>query len=154
MSRRTIAPNAETRQLEVARISRGLKVTSLRLRIPIIALSQFSRGASFAASQGDRPELHHLRDSGAVEQDADAVLTLWRTAAQRDADMQDRPRQVCLTLLKNRHGPVGDVYAVNAAKGPLIFDTSRQRFREYLATDCGIDGSTALPRPRAVGCAR
>jgi replicative DNA helicase len=135
--------DAETRQLEVARVSRELKRLSLRLRIPIIAISQFSRAAAAASSAGDRPELHHLRDSGSVEQDADQVWVLWRTSTQRDADAQDRPRQCNLSILKSRNGIVGDVYSARCAAGPLIFEASTQTFREYRNADGAIDGGIA-----------
>lgn len=129
---------AETRQLEVAKVSRALKRLSLQLGIPVLALSQFNRAA---ASSGERPELHHLRDSGSVEQDSDVVLVLWRTAAQRDADRQDRAKQLCLTVLKARNGIVGDVYGPSAAEGPLVFEGAVQRFREYSEQlDGRIDG--------------
>ena len=121
-------PSADTRTLEVAAITRRLKNLAQQLRIAIVALSQFNRGAAIGAAIGDRPELHQLRDSGSIEQDSDAVLLLWRSAAQREKDRIDAPREMNLTLAKNRHGPAGDVYG---AANPLIFEVATQRFAEY-----------------------
>jgi replicative DNA helicase len=119
----------ETRQLEVARVTRELKRLAMSLNVPIIGISQFSRAAAHSASLGDRPELHHLRDSGSVEQDADAVLVLWRTPEQRAADRYDRPRECYLTVLKARNGAVGDAYGPTAGR-PLLFDSAIQTFLE------------------------
>lgn len=122
-----VTATAETRTLEVAAISRRLKALAMQERIAVVALSQFNRQAAAAGQLGDRPELHHLRDSGSVEQDADAVLVLWRSKAQRDADAVDKSRELVLTLLKNRQGPIGDVYS---ERTPLVFDVALQRFHE------------------------
>lgn len=121
-------PQADTRTLEVAAVTRRLKHLAQRHRLAVLALSQFNRGAAVGAAIGDRPELHQLRDSGSIEQDSDAVLLLWRTAAQREKDRIDAPREMMLTLAKNRHGPSGDVYG---AANPLIFEVATQGFAEY-----------------------
>lgn len=130
-------PQADTRTLEVAAVTRRLKNLAQQYRLAILALSQFNRGAAMGATVGDRPELHQLRDSGSIEQDSDAVLLLWRTAEQREGDRIDRPRRMMLTLAKNRHGPSGDVYA---ADNPLVFEVATQRFREF---DADLDGAAA-----------
>ena len=66
----------ETRNEQVASISRGLKMLAAELDVPVIALSQLSR----EAVRSGRPQLHHLRDSGAIEQDANSVILLSRPA--------------------------------------------------------------------------
>lgn len=68
--------SGETRNEQVASISRGLKMLAAELEVPVIALSQLSREAVRAG----RPQLHHLRDSGAIEQDANSVILLSRPA--------------------------------------------------------------------------
>lgn len=103
------------REQEVARVSRGLKVLAMELDIPVIALTQLSR----AAVQAERPELHHLRESGAQEQDADVVLLLHKP------DPEQAPRRVDLILAKNRDGATGDI--------PLEWDGPTQRFVEVAA---------------------
>lgn len=70
---------AENRQVEVSRISAGLKQLAMDLDIPVIALSQINR--AFAGRKSPKPQLSDLRESGAVEQDADIVFLLYRAAA-------------------------------------------------------------------------
>jgi replicative DNA helicase len=146
-------PSADNRTLEVAAVTRRLKNLAQQHRLAVLALSQFNRGAAIGAASGDRPELHQLRDSGSIEQDSDAVLLLWRSAAQREADRIDQPRQMMLTLAKNRHGPSGDVYG---ERNPLVFEVATQRFREFDSAGADFEGvrHDTAPRParrRAAG---
>lgn len=80
---------------EIGAISRGLKALARELDVPVLALSQLSR----AGDEG-RPRLSHLRESGDLEQDADVVLMLWKTA--KDAPLS-------CSVEKNRHGREGVV---------------------------------------------
>lgn len=85
----------ESRQVAVAEFSRQLKVMARELEVPIIALSQLNRGTESRTDR--RPTISDLRDSGALEQDADVVLLL-----HRDADKS--PGELAMHVGKNRHG--------------------------------------------------
>ena len=99
--------NNETRQLEVAEISRGLKLLARDFQIPVVALSQLSRGVE--QRQDRRPGLADLRESGALEQDADVVMFLYREeAANTDVRMNDRGFADVI-VAKHRSGPTDTV---------------------------------------------
>lgn len=91
--------SSDGRQYEVAEISRGLKLLAMELKIPIICISQLSRKVEERPDK--RPLLSDLRDSGQIEQDADAVLFIYR---HEYYDKSTKPNQAELTLKKNRHG--------------------------------------------------
>ena len=106
---------------EVSEISRGLKALARELSVPVIALSQLSRQPEMRESK--EPRLSDLRESGAIEQDADLVLFLWREK-ERGADDGDADGEVVnLKLAKHRNGPTGDV--------KLWFKKSQTRFLSY-----------------------
>lgn len=88
---------ADSRHLELARLSRGLKVLAGELEVPVLALSQLSRGAVAR----ERPAMSDLRDSGGLESDADIVALLWRS--EQEASRGE------LILAKQRNGPTGAV---------------------------------------------
>ena len=100
----------ESRQVEIAEISRGLKILAKEMDMPIIALSQLSRAVE--SRQGKRPILSDLRESGAIEQDADIVMFLDRSLSENEAKQEDRPawRTADVIVAKHRNGPIGTVH--------------------------------------------
>ena len=95
----------DNRVQEISEISRGLKQLARELNIPIMALSQLSRGIE--ARQDQMPKLSDLRESGSIEQDADVVLFLSR----EDRYKPDTPNKniVDVVIAKHRNGPVGKI---------------------------------------------
>jgi replicative DNA helicase len=104
---RTKRPSSSRTQ-DVTEISRDLKLLAGELQVPVIALSQFSR----EAAKGP-PELHHLRESGSIEQDADWVLFCY---ADKDVDGQNYRM---ISLAKNRRGARVPAFSVGF-DGPCV----------------------------------
>ena len=99
---------SESRQQEVSEISRKLKAMARELNVPVIAVSQLSR--SVESRQDKRPMLSDLRESGALEQDADLVLFLYRDAYyNRDEHLNEEREDVELLIAKHRNGPTGNI---------------------------------------------
>jgi replicative DNA helicase len=94
----------ESRQEQIAKISRRLKVLARELGVPVIALSQLNRAVENREDR--RPRMADLRESGAIEQDADLVLLLHRPEYY---DPNDQPGTAELILAKNRNGATGSV---------------------------------------------
>lgn len=99
----------DQRQEQVAKIARRLKTMSRELDIPVLCLAQLNRQAE--VSRDNRPRLNHLRESGAIEQDADVVMFVHREEYYQTTD-EDRERvkgQAEIIIAKQRNGPIGDV---------------------------------------------
>jgi replicative DNA helicase len=91
----------------IGQMSRGLKLLARELNVPVIALSQLSRQPEMRESK--EPRLSDLRESGAIEQDADLVVFLWREK-ERAAEDQDADGEVInVHLAKHRNGPTGQL---------------------------------------------
>lgn len=93
--------NQENRVQEVSEISRSLKNLARELRIPVLAISQLSRAVESRGTR--RPQLADLRESGAIEQDADVVMFIYR-------EDLEKPEDVILDIQKHRNGPVGEIH--------------------------------------------
>jgi len=96
----------ESRQQEISTISRSLKALARELKVPVISISQLSRGVE--SREDHRPRLSDLRESGAIEQDADLVLLLYR-AEYYHPEKEDLKGKAEVIIAKQRHGPTGKV---------------------------------------------
>lgn len=103
--------NLDNRVQEVSEISQSLKNLARELKIPVLAISQLSRAVENRGTR--RPQLADLRESGAIEQDADVVMFIYR-------EDPEKLEQVTLDIQKHRNGPVGEI--------PLIFRPDRVKF--------------------------
>jgi len=100
------ADDVENRQQEVSQITRSLKALAKELALPIIVLSQLSRAPEQRGPKGI-PLLSDLRESGAIEQDADVVMFVYREAFYSPSD--DNRNKATIKVAKQRNGPTGDI---------------------------------------------
>ena len=115
-----LSRRVENKQQEVAEISRALKGVARELNVPVIALSQLSRAVE--QRQDKKPQLADLRDSGAIEQDADLVIFLYRKGYY-EPDKEDGQDVADLIIAKHRNGPTGTVQ--------LLFVKEYTRFENF-----------------------
>jgi replicative DNA helicase len=110
----------DSREREIAEISRGLKTLAKDLKVPVIAVSQLNR--SLEKREDKKPQLSDLRESGAIEQDADMIVFVHRPEMfdRQDDGLRGKAE---LIVGKHRHGPTGDV--------PLTFIREYTRFENY-----------------------
>lgn len=103
--------NLENRVQEVSEISQNLKNLARELKIPVLAISQLSRAVEQRGTR--KPQLADLRESGAIEQDADVVMFIWR-------EDPENPEQITLDVQKHRNGSTGEI--------KLMFRADRTKF--------------------------
>ena len=116
----------ESRQQEVSMISRGLKALAKELNVPVVALAQLSRAPEQRTGDNKRPQLSDLRESGAIEQDADLIMFLYRQEfydGPTDKDGNSLEGKAEVIVGKQRNGPTG---LVN-----LFFHKQYTRFESY-----------------------
>jgi replicative DNA helicase len=131
-------PGAESRQVEISSISRSLKSLARELKIPIIAMAQLNRMPEGRADK--RPMMSDLRESGAIEQDADVIMLIHREEYYRPEDESLRGL-ADLIVAKQRNGPVGSV--------ELTFNKKLSHFKQrYLGPEpVGVGGSGGSGMP-------
>jgi replicative DNA helicase len=151
---RPVSSSSQTNRVqEIAEITQGLKAIAKELHVPVLALSQLSRAVE--QREDKRPQLSDLRESGAIEQDADVVMFIYRDEyyqeraeprtreGETDEKFQERYSQwmkryeTCrgvadVIIAKQRNGPIGSI--------KLMFDPSHGRFENFEFRDMAIHG--------------
>jgi replicative DNA helicase len=134
------SPGSESRQVEVANISRGLKALARELKVPVLAVAQLRRPAPNMPRDA-APQLSDLRESGAIEQDADVVMLLDRASMRMKPDEQaEEYRQAMsqaeLIVAKQRNGPTG-----------LVRLHWQYQFTRFVTPDDGFVPQEVQPEP-------
>ena len=112
--------NLENRVQEVSEISQNLKNLARELKIPVLAISQLSRAVEQRGTR--KPQLADLRESGAIEQDADVVMFIWR-------EDLEHPEQVILDIQKHRNGSTGQINMIFRADRTKFYGMEKTRGR-------------------------
>ena len=120
----TTGERIENRVQEISQISRGLKAIAKELDVPVLALSQLSRALEQRPDK--RPKLSDLRESGAIEQDADIVMFLYRDYVYNKET--ENPNLAEVIVSKHRNGPIGVVNLIWKDEYTRFFDVSKNAY--------------------------
>ncbi|HBT39560.1 MAG: Replicative DNA helicase [Thermotoga sp. 50_1627] len=113
----------ESRQQEISEISRSLKLLARELDIAVVALSQLSRAVE--TREDKRPRLSDLRESGAIEQDADTVLFIYREEYYKKSEKLHEPHEAEIIIGKQRNGPIGTVKLMFEPQTASFYEVER-----------------------------
>ena len=133
--------NTENRAVEISGISRALKSLAREIKIPVVALSQLNRNIE---SRKTKPQMSDLRESGAIEQDADVIMVLYSEQDKEGApggEVRINDNVVTVDVVKQRNGPIFET--------KLTFISMHTRFENYISEDAAesVAQSQATPPP-------
>jgi replicative DNA helicase len=122
----------DPRQEQVAKMARRLKILARELKIPVLCLAQLNRQVE-TGREGQRPQLSHLRESGAIEQDADVVMFIHRDEYYQDREEAQNAGTTGIAdimVKKQRNGPTGDIKLAWISKFTLFENLKQQQYEE------------------------
>jgi replicative DNA helicase len=124
----------DPRQEQVAKMARRLKALARELQLPVLCLAQLNRQAD-AGKEGHRPRLSQLRESGAIEQDADVVMFVHREEYYCNSREEAQEKGLCgqadLIVAKQRNGPTGDIKLAWLDKYTRFENLSQKPYEEF-----------------------
>lgn len=135
---------SDSREQEVSEISRTLKALAKELNVPVVALAQLNRKVDDRGKQEKRPILSDLRESGAIEQDADVIMFVYREDVYKYPKASDRPKVGVAEIIvgKHRNGPTGDAQMIYNAPYTLFQDMTPD-FWNTLQAEGGAEAGPA-----------